>query len=367
MKNKLLILFLLVSGLAFGQSVPNTNTFSLDSVRAVIGGTSLTDCFSRAVAADFDATYVGSKDRLSNFRNYTVSVVTYPSGKYISAVSDSSTETFTGHVYVSTDYGVSFYQITANQLNFVDIGMDTTGQYQTAVVNGGYIFNSNDWGQSWVQRGTLQSWKEVSVNATGQYQTAVVYNGNIYNSTDYGVTWTAVATIRLWKSIDVSPSGQYQVAGEESGYVWYSSDYGANWTQTSSISGTWNTVTISTGSVYIYAANLGDGIYKSVDNGATWTQEFSSLYVINSISCSPDGSGVIAGLSNNYIIYNLNYGISGSWIASGLTGDARVDYGHNGYEVASIAGVGLYYSTDGGSTWALIYSSAQNWTGISVN
>jgi hypothetical protein len=56
------------------MSVPNTNTFSLDDVRVELGlahPTSQSVCFATAVDAAFDPVYKGSKDRLSNFRNYS--------------------------------------------------------------------------------------------------------------------------------------------------------------------------------------------------------------------------------------------------------------------------------------------------------
>lgn len=51
-------------------SVPNTNTFSLTDVTAVVGGNSLSQTFTNADPDGFDVTYSGSKDRLYNFRNY---------------------------------------------------------------------------------------------------------------------------------------------------------------------------------------------------------------------------------------------------------------------------------------------------------
>ena len=53
--------------------VPNTGTFSLYDVVDAIGllsNASLDDCFDAANPAGFDSSYAGSKDRLSNFRNY---------------------------------------------------------------------------------------------------------------------------------------------------------------------------------------------------------------------------------------------------------------------------------------------------------
>ena len=73
MKNTIYILFL-VAFCSFGQ-VPNTNNFSLEDVKNEIennGGfttNNLVNAFVNATGT-FDPDYVGSKDRLSNFRNY---------------------------------------------------------------------------------------------------------------------------------------------------------------------------------------------------------------------------------------------------------------------------------------------------------
>tara|TARA_R110000796_G_scaffold47585_1_gene114303 strand:- start:582 stop:995 length:414 start_codon:yes stop_codon:yes gene_type:complete len=55
------------------MAVPNTSTFSLQDVTNEFGlGASdgLQDCFNDSTDSDFDSAYKGSKDRLSNFRNY---------------------------------------------------------------------------------------------------------------------------------------------------------------------------------------------------------------------------------------------------------------------------------------------------------
>ena len=56
------------------MAVPNTNTFSLTDVINEFGlgaGDGLIDCFNEALSdSAFDPAYEGSKDRLSNFRNY---------------------------------------------------------------------------------------------------------------------------------------------------------------------------------------------------------------------------------------------------------------------------------------------------------
>lgn len=55
------------------MAVPDTNTFSLQDVITELGlgaTSSLANCFSAAQPGFYDPAYEGSKDRLSNFRNY---------------------------------------------------------------------------------------------------------------------------------------------------------------------------------------------------------------------------------------------------------------------------------------------------------
>jgi len=55
-------------------SVPNTNTFSLQDVVDVVNPSihTLQHSFDESIPEYFDPTYEGNKDRLSNFRNYTI-------------------------------------------------------------------------------------------------------------------------------------------------------------------------------------------------------------------------------------------------------------------------------------------------------
>ncbi len=54
------------------MAVPNNNTFSLQDVVDEIPSSpnNLVSCFSDAVEIFFNPSYKGSKDRLSNFRDY---------------------------------------------------------------------------------------------------------------------------------------------------------------------------------------------------------------------------------------------------------------------------------------------------------
>jgi hypothetical protein len=67
---KKLLIILLLWSTCQAQTVPNTTTFCFSDVTAVVGGTCLSDAFANAINSHFDPTYKGSKNSLSNFRNY---------------------------------------------------------------------------------------------------------------------------------------------------------------------------------------------------------------------------------------------------------------------------------------------------------
>jgi len=78
------------------------------------------------------------------------------------------------------------------------------GKYQTAVTYNGYIYVSDDYGDTWTQKDSERSWRVVSLSSTGQYQTATTYNGYIYVSDDYGDTWTQKDSERSWYGVSVN-------------------------------------------------------------------------------------------------------------------------------------------------------------------
>jgi len=126
MKSKLLILGLLLGFLSFGQSVPNTTTFSLQDVVDVVNPTTddLVDCFSDAVSSYFDATYSGTKTNLLNFRNYG------PKGAVPTVTTNTPHENETQDSYVI--------------LRAVAIGGVVTNNGGSSITGVGIVFSSSD-------------------------------------------------------------------------------------------------------------------------------------------------------------------------------------------------------------------------------
>ena len=83
------------------MAVPNTTTFTMDDVFDEVGYLDLVTCFSNSVDSYFNPLYKGSKDRLSNFRDYKVTVTLT---SFNSSTGSSSQSTACGQLDNQTFY-----------------------------------------------------------------------------------------------------------------------------------------------------------------------------------------------------------------------------------------------------------------------
>ena len=364
MRNKIIILLFFLSGFAFGQSVPNTTTFHLTDVTAVVGGTSLSQAFTNSVDSYFDPAYKGSKDRLSNFRNYTIptpSTPVYPSGKYIAVAFD------TGYIYTSTNYGVSWTERNpeGTRLPFTGIATDSTGQYITASIDNYFLLRSNNGGVSWSIVASPKHWVAISMSKNAKYQTAAVASGYLYISVDSGKTWTQKNFSAAYTSISVSSSGQYQAAGIYGGHIFYSQDYGSTWVSDGRAN-SYNWSGIYTSPLGITGVIYGDGLYTTSDY-INWYKRTSNQGW-SCVSGNINGLYQTAGLGTaNYFYYSSNGG--GTWTLSGqltpgATGITSISVSSSGQYQAAVIGkydpivstnqwdVIIFISSDYGHIWS---------------
>lgn len=139
--------------------------------------------------------------------------------------------------YYSDDYGVSFvdHQGEVGALGSLIVPvMSKSGQYQF-VVNGGELYYSSDYGQTWTLQADNFSPTAMKCSDSGQYLIATD-GTNLWISNDYGVSWSKPqyngSDISYESGISaISSSGEIMIIGRDNnvGYSLFSNDFGINW------------------------------------------------------------------------------------------------------------------------------------------
>ena len=263
---------------------------------------------------------------------------------------DASVSVSEQNVLDYTTFAQKWSQNIATSGAWTSIALSASGQYQVACINGGALWYSSNYGQTWTASATVGTtalaWSAVASSGSGQYMSACVSTGNIWYSVNYGQTWTSAASSLAWSAIAISTSGQYQVACVTSGALWYSSNYGQTWTA-STTSGTtslaWTAITISASGQYVYACVNTGNIWYSTNYGQTWTSTATSLAWTSIATCST-GKYVVACVTAGYIWYSINYGQT--WTSVGTINTwGRVIISSSGqYQLASTTIPSLLYN-----------------------
>ena len=282
------------------------------------------------------------------------------SGQY--QIAGTNTGTNGGVIYTSNDYGNTWQQITSAALTnsqYFAAAISATGQYQTVGIVGGNIKRSSDYGKTWSDISTGYYWYSLSMSASGQYQTGAAYNNAVLAlSKDYGLTWAFIGGYNGIWSVSVSTTGQYQSMACISNYqIRTSSDYGQTWVIRDS-GREWRSISISsTGQIQtavVYSTSTGGYIYTSLDFGFSWG---ARLVDVNrnwyGVSVSGTGQYQTAIVSGGWIYTSSDYGIT--WIAR-LTdvnrGWISISISTSGqYQTAVVENENIYTSTDFGVTW----------------
>jgi hypothetical protein len=238
-----------------------------------------------------------------------------------------------GHLNTSTDGGQTWITGNSPAGIWISSDMSATGNRMVAVQYGGGMYMSTDFGVTWTQvtssalvnvTGGL-SFESVTMSQDGLHIVAAVQpttgttpTGRLAYSNDGGATW-ALASLPVgtywWRSVDNSADGQVIVAAEHNGSIFLSTNAGATWspltvaltsgsTTTPVASNSWYRVKLSAdGNTIAIVANSfgtgpGTGIFVSHNRGATWTQGFSLTADYTSLAMSSDGATIAATVSN---------------------------------------------------------------------
>lgn len=301
-----------------------------------------------------------------------------------------------GYIYTSKDGGETWQQRkTAGKKRWSAItsssdGMNLAASVAGTIISGttkeivkeGYIYTSNDGGDTWVERTSSGSrcWSSIASSADGSKLAAVassasipfpdeqpVNGGYIYTSSDSGVTWTerAGAGRRDWRLITSSSDGSKLAACagfEEYGqsYLYTSPDSGATWVErTGAGMRRWESIASSADGTKIVAVS--GNVYISTNSGETWTkveiyineEGFDELKNVHSIAASSDGTRLAAG--GFECIYTSTDG-GETWmkrVGSGSRYWESIALSSDGARIAAASYGGyIYTSTDNGESWS---------------
>lgn len=181
-----------------------------------------------------------------------------------------------GYIFQSADGGQSWVEVSnpAKDADNSIVGLDMLdGQSGMGACNGGIIITTSDGGGTWTEIATGSDNDLIDVAVVdAQVAYAAGGSGTILKTTDGGATWTPqeskingdVRTISFYDA-------DYGIAGGKNAYVSITSDGGANW----------DTVQVADYSestfrgIHLFDAQnaiaVGDGgIMKTMDSGATW-------------------------------------------------------------------------------------------------
>jgi len=225
--------------------------------------------------------------------------------------------------------------------------------------------------------------------------------GGVWKTTDGGINWTALTdnlpTLACGDIVvdQVNPNILYLGTGElnysgDSQYgngIYKSTDAGTTWNQIATVAQVGNrcsymAIDPSNSNIVYMAGNL--GIFKSTDAGTTWVNIHGTANA-NCIIIDPTNSQILyatnGGTSSGIIMKSTNAGINWGTLTSGLpSGMGRIQLALAKNNVSTIyasisnssgALVGLYRTTDAGTTWTSQattpnYLSSQGWYDNSV-
>lgn len=232
------------------------------------------------------------------------------------------------------------------------VASSTDGSKLVAVVNGGQIYASTNYGATWPPgRDSNRAWSAVASSADGMKLVAVVNGGVPYTSADAGTNWTPRSPSLAWSGVASSLDGVKLVATVSgSGSIYTSENSGVNWTARFGPAN-WTACASSGNGSNMVATAQGGQIYTSTNGGLNWVARDSNR-AWSCVASSGDGSRLIAGVNPGSLYVSPDFGAT--WIPVGAsTTWTAVGCSADGLRMIAVAsGGGVYVSTDNGITWA---------------
>jgi len=228
------------------------------------------------------------------------------------------------------------------------VASSSDGSKLVAVVNGGQIYTSTNYGVNWTARDSGRPWTAVASSADGTKLVASVSGGSIYTSTDSGTSWNPRFGPATWTSVACSLDGSMLVAVSGNSGIWTSIDSGANWTFRLGVAN-WTGVASSGNGSNLVATLQGGQIQTSTNAGVNWTAR-GNPGAWSCVASSGDGSTLLAGQNSGFLYVSPDSGVT--WIPSISASWTGLSCSADGSRMIAVAnGGGVYVSTDSGVTW----------------
>lgn len=126
-------------------------------------------------------------------------------GRYFHVCSDKG-------VHRSSDYGATWTQILSSTDDHRCITSDSTGQYLATVAyaSSGSVKISSDYGSSWTSSFSVSYGYSLACDSTGKTLAVGCNPGYIYQSNDYGQSFSVVNPVSAyWPTLSMTSSGEF--------------------------------------------------------------------------------------------------------------------------------------------------------------
>jgi hypothetical protein len=244
--------------------------------------------------------------------NYWGGVASSSSGQYLYAGTVSGTTHKQG-IYYSSNFGSSWNKSDApsdtNNIEYIALDTDTTGQYVFCGRENGNIYKSSNFGVHWSVALSGGNWRWIACDGTCTNVYAVSLTG-ISASSNRGANWNQVYSASgEWLSVDCDSSGQYVAAVLQGGGIYTSSTFGSQWRVAFNKPLTWVSITSSENGQFL-VATASEGIYVCSDHGTTWTLASSAVSNGEWYAVTSGSSGQYVSCTNTdgYIYFSRDYG-----------------------------------------------------------
>lgn len=259
-------------------------------------------------------------------------------------------------IYISSDegwYWTKTLDASSNAFAFATVAISANGSVmyagtrgptspQNTTINGGYLYRSTDYGLTWTQitsAGT-KLWSKIAVSDDGTKLVAVTVattgyvsdeyvvtkNPELFYSTNSGSTWTNQGADAGWDSVSISSDGLRMWACSQESGTWLSINSGTTWTQKRSV-GQRSLSATADGRVVIAIEN--NTLKMTSDTGTTWstvTKPGAQNLNPAGVAVSGNGKNLILAVDNGFLWLSNSAG--SSWIQSDYNNISTGSYLH---------------------------------------